>query len=39
LRKAGIWEFCIRSDIFAHYRIFKGRWVYTIKRNGLYKIR
>jgi hypothetical protein len=39
LRKVETWELCIRSDIPAHYRIFKSRWVYTIKRNGLYKIR
>jgi hypothetical protein len=37
LRKAGTWEFCIRSDIPAYHRILKSRWVYTIKRNGLYK--
>jgi hypothetical protein len=39
LRKAGTWELCIRSDIPAHYRIFKDRWVYTIKKNGLYKVK
>ena len=39
LRKAGTWELCIRSDIPAYYRILKSRWVYTIKKNGLYKVK
>jgi hypothetical protein len=39
LRKAGTWELCIRSDVPVHHRILKGRWVYTVKRNGLYKAR
>ena len=39
LRKAGTWELCIRSDVPAHHRILKGRWVYIIKKNGIYKAR
>jgi len=35
----GIWETIARKTVFIDYKILEGKWVFKIKRDGIYKAR